>query len=247
MKRTSGTMVNMNKRKEQGFTLIELSMSLVFIAFIMLFLTSTMLNIMQTYNKGIWLNQINQAGRQINSDIGDQIRFSKNKIIIDDGAQRFCIGGVVYLWNTDSSVKNWYSDEETTPGVKPGETKLRFARVLDGTGKYCKPNSSNKFDMPVRSNSNTTAMLGPGSIVQQFKVTESSETGLLRVRVVFSTEGDDQPKPIKTDGQVDTANPPASTSRWQCGEVVGGVFKVGNNNFCAFAEFDIITYRRIKE
>jgi type II secretory pathway pseudopilin PulG len=226
-----------NRQRQAGFTLIELSMSLIFIAFIMLFLTSTMLNIMQIYNKGIWLNQINQAGRQINSDIGDQVRFSKNEVTIKSDEQRLCIGGVTYLWNTSKSVKNWYFGETAE------NTKLRFARVLDETGAYCDDTSV----MPSRNDSKTTALLGPGAIVQQFNVTEGIETGLIRVQAVFSTEGDDQPRLVNPDtNQLDTGDPPAATSSWRCGELIGDEFKVGNNKFCAFAEFDIITYRRMK-
>jgi len=219
--------VTKKDEQQEGFTLIELSMSLVFIAFIILFLSSTLLSIMRTYNKGIWLSQINQAGRQINADISDQARFSKNKVVIDKSAQRFCIGDVTYIWNTIDSVKNRYSNEPVD-SVSNKSTKLRFARVLDGTGKYCRDSSS----MPDRDNSNTSALLGSGIIVKELEVTEG-KTGLVRVRAVFSTEGDDQAQ--KVDGH------------YRCGQVVGGVFKVGSNQFCAFAEFDIITYRRLGE
>jgi len=216
--------------ESSGFTLIELSMSLVFIAFLILFLVSTMLSIMRTYNHGIWLNQINQAGRQINADITDQIRFSKNQVAILENEQRFCIGGVTYIWNTATSIKNQYAEETDL-----AKTKLRFVRIVDRTGKYC-----NSSDMPDRNGDNMSVLLGPGVVVQEFKVTEG-KTGLLRIQVVFSTEG------INDSDRSDQPRLNPATGRYQCGQVIGGVFRPGNNQFCAFAEFDIITYRRIGE
>jgi hypothetical protein len=84
--------------------------------------------------------------------------------------------------------------------------------------------------MPSRNDANTSALLGPGVIVKEFKVTTGA-TDLLRIQVVFSTEGGDQPQ--------------LAGGRWQCGQEIGGVFTPGKNQFCAFAEFDIITYRRL--
>jgi len=209
-----------NTKRQQGFTLVELSMSLIFIAFIILFLTTTLLSIMQTYNKGIWLNQINLAGRQINSDISDQVRFSNDTVIIDNINQRLCVGNVSYIWNTATSIKNRY-DNETDVAT----TKLRFVRVLGSGNKYC-----NSAEMPKRDDSNTSIMLGPGVIIQKFIATEGMAS-LLRIRAVFSTENDVQPE----------LNP--ETNHYQC--KIAGKFTLDNNQFCAFAEFDIITYRRL--
>ena len=207
-------------------------MSLVFIAFIILFLSITLLSIMRTYNKGIWLNQINSAGRQINSDISDQVRFSANQITVRNDIQRLCVGNVTYIWNTASdlerndgkmSAKNWFYEERDREGK---ETRLRFVRVLDNTGKYC-----NSDDMPNRNDNDTGIMLGPGVVIQKFDASLSPETGLLRVHAVFSTEDDVQPE----------FN--SETDRYQCR--VGGQFSASDNQFCAFAEFDIITFRRL--
>jgi len=220
--------MTMKQQREQGFTLVELSMSLIFIGFIILFLTSTMLSIMQTYNKGIWLDQINQAGRQINDDITDQARFSKNKVIIKSDEQRLCIGGVTYIWNTATSIKNQYSDESSLEN-----TKLRFVRILDHTGRFCASD-----DMPNRGDNNVSILLSPGVTVQEFKVTEGI-TGLLHIQVVFSAEG------IKDSDRSD--QPRFYDGRYQCGHVINGVFTPAKNQYCAFAEFDIITYRRLGE
>ena len=215
-------------RYQSGFTLVELSISLIFIAFIILFLSTTLLSIMRTYNKGIWLNQINSAGRQINSDISDQVRFSASSISIRNDKQRLCIGNVAYIWNRAraESFENKYH-EEPNNAASNRTTKLRFVRVLDNSGEdYC----TNVDLMPKRDSSDTSIMLGPGVVIQKFDASVSS-TNLLRINAVFSTEGNDQPE----------FNP--DTERYQC--MVGGEFTLSNNQFCAFAEFDIITFRRL--
>jgi type II secretory pathway pseudopilin PulG len=221
---------NSDHVRQSGFTLIELSMSLLFIAFIILFLTSTMLSIMQTYNKGVWLNQINQAGRQINADVSGQSRYSKDSISILPEEQRMCIGGVAYLWNTVDSFKNYYVGDNQKDADGNVITKLRFVRILDGKGEFC----SNSVKMPDRDDTNISILLGPGSIVKEFKVTEG-KIGLLRIQAVFSTEGGDQPQYNE------------DINHWQCGQIIGDQFVVGKNQFCAFAEFDIIVYRRLGE
>ncbi|MCL2280987.1 type II secretion system GspH family protein [Candidatus Saccharibacteria bacterium] len=217
------------QHQEKGFTLVELSMSLIFVAFIILFLTSMMLSIMQTYNKGIWISQINQAGRQINADVIDQVRFSKNNATISNSQQRFCVGNITYLWNTVDSTMNQYAEETDL-----STTKLRLVRILDSTGKYCYGS-----EMPSRNDPDIGALLGPGVVVQKFEVV-SGVTGLLRIQAVFSAEG------IKDDDHSDQPRYNAGIGRWQCGQVVEGVFKASKNQYCAFAEFDIITYRRLE-
>jgi len=219
------------QHRQAGFTLVELSMSLIFIAFIMLFLTSTMLSIMGTYNKGVWMNQINQASRQINSDISDQAQFSSNLITISTTNQRLCIGNVAYLWNTAADVAtggtihNWFSDEVDGTGAFKGTTNLRFVRVTGSdASQYCSPGSTK---LPDRNDSNTTILLGSGVVVQRFDVTQNATTRLLRIHTVFSTGGDVQPHP-ETDA--------SGVVRWQCDV---------HNQFCAFTELNLIVYGRI--
>ena len=202
----------------KGFTLIELSMALLFVSFIMLFLVTTLFTIMRTYNKGVWVSQINQAGRQINADIGDQMRFSGNVVSANN---RLCVGGIAYLWNEKDETVNSYSDPNFA------SSRLVLIRAVDKG--YCNDTSQ----MPDRPGADgVSVLLGSGVVVQRFDVTQSSRGDLLRVNAVFSTGGDNQPQLDTTDGQ------------WRCGDVVGGTFIAGSNHYCAFIDLNLTVFGR---
>jgi len=217
---------NHGKPNESGFSLIELSVALLFVAFIMVFLITTLLSIMKTYNKGVWLSQINQAGRQINADIGAQARFSSEATYLPD-QNRLCMGGVSYLWNINKkTIVNWFNEEGS---ARPSATALRLVRIADASGAYCA--SSSKLPMPSRTDSAVTILLGPGALVQEFTVASSNATNLTSLTAVFSTDGDNQPQ--KVGGS------------WQCGDVQpDGSFKADNNQYCAFININLVVFRR---
>lgn len=116
-----------------GFTLIELMIALGFVAFILIFATTAVIQVMQTYNKGIAVKQINQAGR---TTIEDMSRFLRTA---DPGAvktnalasnRRVCFGGVSYVWNlynTPGASANRYDDG----------TSLTLTRVNDAASAMC--------------------------------------------------------------------------------------------------------------
>ena len=219
----------MNKKvirtDQRGFTLIELAMALLFIGFIMVFLISTLLAIMRIYNKGVWLTQINQAGRQINADIGESARFASNPQQRDNN--RLCVGGVSYLWNTskdisDGSAKNWYNPQDTG---NENRTALRLVRINDPGSTYCI--DTNK--MPNRTDSAVNSLLGTGVAIQEFEVVNSSS--LLSIQAIFSTEGDVQPVYSETE------------ERWQCVEA-DGVFQAVSNQYCAFIDLNLVVLGR---
>ena len=228
------------QRKESGFTLIELSMSLLFIAFIMLLLISTLFSMMRTYNKGVWMSQINQAGRQIMADMSESMRFSSRAAVIPAGAQRFCAGGVSYIWNVgnsggaSSSFKNMFGTEPANAITNKTST-LRLVRIADSTGSYC---TTNLTTMPSKTDGSVTNMLSSGAIIQKFQVSVNPLGNLLKIDVVISTEGDVQPQ------QVNAAGAPDPNGTWKCGDVVNGHFTPSGNQYCAFIELNTIVFRR---
>jgi type II secretory pathway pseudopilin PulG len=205
-----------NSNRQRGFSLIELSAALLFIAFIMVFLITTLVAIMRTYNKGIWLSQINQAGRQINTDIGEQARYASSAKLLTD-EHRLCIGGVSYVWNVDGASSNKFKS--------PNQSKpLRLVRVVDSTGQIC-----NGTD-PEFNGNGVTNLLSQGVKIRQFDVSYNDASGLLKLSAVFATERNQDLQ--KKD------------NLWQCGDTINGTFQPGNNPYCAFAEFNVVVYRR---
>lgn len=238
--------------KESGFTLIEVSTALIFVGFIIFILAATTVNIVRSYNKGIWLAQINQAGQQMNSDIGDKARYSP-AATVDPDHRRMCINGVSYLWNTQQDIdKNKQGDNVYSDGAW---TPIRLARIDDPSGDYCsKP--TKRPDLP-SVNPNVHILLGRGATIQEFKVEQKTDAPLLTISVVVSTEGANRPIKAYTDPtgivhiDADQSN---SDSYWQCGEWIDkdgngrvdstDIFTPAKNQYCSFAKYTFTVYER---
>ncbi len=236
--------------KQSGFTLIEVSTALIFVGFIIFILAATTVNIVRSYNKGIWLAQINQAGQQMNSDIGDKARYSPAATVTKN--RRMCINGVSYLWNTQKDIdgdpgNNRYSDGPGTP--------IRLARIDDPKGEYC-TDLTKRPKLP-SDDSNVHILLGRGATIQEFEVKQKTDAPLLTISVVVSTEGANRPIKAYTDNtgivHIDAVqnNP---NSYWQCGEWIdkndNGIvdstdtFTPAKNQYCSFAKYTFTVYER---
>ncbi len=237
--------------KQNGFTLIEVSTALIFVGFIIFILAATTVNIVRSYNKGIWLAQINQAGQQMNSDIGDKARYSGVAVVKAD-KRRMCINGVSYLWNTQKEIDNG----QLGNNVYSDGTPIRLARIEDKNGDYC--TKDQQPDAPGKD-PNVRALLGRGVAIQEFKVSQATGVPLLTVSMVVSTEGVNRPIKAYTDHngnvQIDVGqnNP---NSSWQCGEWIDkndnkmvdlpDTFTPAKNQYCSFAEYTFTVYERSK-
>ena len=236
--------------KQSGFTLIEVSTALIFVGFIIFILAATTVNIVRSYNKGIWLAQINQAGQQMNSDIGDKARYSPAATVKPD-ERRMCINGVSYLWNTQKDIdddpgNNRYSDGPGTP--------IRLARIDDPNGEYC--NKPTKRPELPSVNPNVHILLGRGATIQEFKVEEQKAGApLLTISVVVSTEGANRPYKVTLD-KSGKYKEDMTNGTWQCGDLIDSnnnnmfdnneVFTPAKNQYCSFAKYTFTVYERSK-
>lgn len=236
--------------RQSGFTLIEVSTALIFVGFIIFILAATTVNIVRSYNKGIWLAQINQAGQQMNSDIGDKARYSGVAVVQAD-KRRMCINGVSYLWNTQKEIDNG----QWGHNVYSDGTPIRLARIEDKNGEYC---TKDQQPGAPGGNSNVRALLGRGVAIQEFKVSQATGVPLLTVSMVVSTEGANRPIKAYTDHtgiHIDVSQN-NSNSSWQCGEWIDknndgkvdskDTFTPAKNQYCSFAEYTFTVYERSK-
>ena len=236
--------------KQSGFTLIEVSTALIFVGFIIFILAATTVNIVRSYNKGIWLAQINQAGQQMNNDIGDKARYSGVAVVKAD-KRRMCINGVSYLWNTQKEIDNG----QLGSNVYSDGTPIRLARIEDKNGEYC--TKDQQPGAPGKA-SNVRALLGRGVVIQEFKVSQATGVPLLTVSMVVSTEGVNRPIKAYTDhtGVHIDVDQNRSDSSWQCGEWIDkndnkmvdsiDTFTPAKNQYCSFAEYTFTVYERSK-
>lgn len=236
--------------KQSGFTLIEVSTALIFVGFIIFILAATTVNIVRSYNKGIWLAQINQAGQQMNSDIGDKARYSPAATVTSN--RRMCINGVSYLWNTQKDIdgdpgNNRYSDGPGTP--------IRLARIDDPKGEYC-GDPTKRPKLP-SDDSNVHILLGRGATIQEFKVEEQKAGApLLTISVVVSTEGANRPYKVSLVNGSDKYKEDMANGTWQCGDFIDdhpsngkldeGEFTPAKNQYCSFAKYTFTVYERSK-
>lgn len=253
-------MVRMNRVKRcktsAGFTIIEVSLSLTFIAFIILFLTASMLSIIGTYNKGVWLSQVNQALRQMNADIVDTVKYSASPKVkmVDGEATRLCANGVTYAWNLQSWIDKDHPYNKFN-GEGDTNSSLRLVRIQDKSGAYCSDDS--RYDL-IRRDSGTMVLLGKGTILQEFNVvqgiTDTPSVPLLSVNGVISTEGVNAPSKVKLVGdKFQFVNYNDNSGTWQCGDWIDsngnnrkdiGEFKPSKGSFCAKADIGMQVYER---
>ena len=236
--------------KQSGFTLIEVSTALIFVGFIIFILAATTVNIVRSYNKGIWLAQINQAGQQMNNDIGDKARYSP-AATVDTVNRRMCINGVSYLWNTQQDIdKNKQGDNVYLDGT-PNGTPIRLARIDDPSGDYCsKPTKRPKLPS---DDSNVHILLGRGTTIQEFKVEQKTDAPLLTISVVVSTEGANRPYKVTLD-KSGKYKEDMTNGTWQCGDLIDSnnknmfdnneVFTPAKNQYCSFAKYTFTVYER---
>lgn len=235
--------------KQNGFTLVEVSTALIFVGFIIFILAATTVNIVRSYNKGIWLAQINQAGQQMNSDIGDKARYS-GAAVVKDKERRMCINGVSYLWNTQKEINNpgnnKYSDG----------TPIRLARIDDPSGDYCR-DLKRQPGLP-STNSEVHILLGRGATIQEFKVEEQKAGApLLTISVVVSTEGANRPYKVSLDNVSGKYKEDMANGTWQCGDFIDdhpsngkldeGEFTPAKNQYCSFAKYTFTVYERSRK
>jgi prepilin-type N-terminal cleavage/methylation domain-containing protein len=151
---------------QTGFTLIELMIALAFVAFILIFATTAVIQVMQTYNKGLAIKQINQAGRTTLEDVTRYLRTAAPSAVYTTAManNRVCLGGVSYVWNlynTPAGSRNRYNDN----------TPLTFVRVNDSAGAMCSNSSGSYLDVPKAS---ATDILGSNVWVMAVTMTTPS-------------------------------------------------------------------------
>lgn len=172
----------MTNRKEKGFTLIELTLALAFISFLLLFLVLSILQITRLYVKGSAIRQINQTGRQLLDDVGTALRSNTTPLYVVNN-NRLCAGTTSYAWNVynnaDGHVKNTFSGSDAS-------TELRFISVQDPGADLCK--STGPIDKV-----GTMDLVGPEITPLAFSVEQQGK--LWDISLVLSTSGDNVAHP----------------------------------------------------
>lgn len=199
-----------NQNFEPGFTLIELLLSLAFVAFIMIFAITTVVEVFRTYNKGLAVKEINQAGRTTIEDVSRYLHTADSTVVLNAvsnsgaiSAGRACFGGISYVWNlynTPSANLNKYSDGSS----------LTLSRVSDAAGAMC---NSTGGSYPAVPKASGTDVLSSNVWVTSISFSANGSGSLIDISLQLAVAND----PVLTNGQ--------------CAE--GG----GQGQFCATSNF----------
>lgn len=101
-----------NKKPEQGFSLIELILSLAYFSFMLLFVTASFIQINRTYTRGVTIARVHNSGRNVIEEVSRKLRLASQDtpvVICDNGSgcsndYRVCFSQVRYIWNNNPSV-----------------------------------------------------------------------------------------------------------------------------------------------
>lgn len=165
----------MTNKKQAGFTLIEMMLTMAVVSFMLLFVVAAILQATRLYTKGLSIRQINQTGRQIFDSLGKSMRYAKPTYL--PANKRICVGGITYAWNVEGEASTVYKNR------LDDSTVLRFVSVQDATGSYCEASPS----LPNIPRAKSVDLVGFDTTPLYFSVTSNGK--LWDIRLVLSTAG----------------------------------------------------------
>jgi len=154
--------MNQLRNQHQGFTLIELMLSMTFISLLLLAIAMTTIQVSHIYTKGVTFRSVNQAGRTIGADLQQDAASSSPFDVYKPGTQtvlngcgsspryvrqcnggvesggRLCMGSISYVWNYGTFLNSGTGPNQYAGGSTP----VRFVRVSDPGGQLCLDSST---------------------------------------------------------------------------------------------------------
>jgi hypothetical protein len=219
----------MNHNKKTGFTLVELMLAMSFLSVLLLGIAMSVIQISNIYTHGLTLKEVNQTGRQISNELKHGISQSApfaapgTKYISQPWGGRLCVGQFSYIWNYGSVLNDSTADGSNSNIYSDSVSKIRFVKVLDNSGEYCKTPSK-----PIVS-VGASELLASGDrdlAIHSFSLTASSldarsGQGIYAISYVIGTN--DQ-----------AALNPTATSCRAPSELTSDI------NYCSINQFDIV-------
>lgn len=165
----------MQTKTKQGFTVIELTLAMLFVSFLLMAIVMTVIQAGQIYNRGIILKSVNQSGRDISDTLRRDFTGTDQRMIVRSGASinspivhtinggggqasgRFCLGGYSYLWNNPRVLDG---GPDSAGVVKDSANNpINFVRVVDQEADLCNKSSSGAYISVLEDDSRVTHLL----------------------------------------------------------------------------------------
>lgn len=223
----------MSHYNQKGFTIIELTLSMGFVASLLIAITLTVIQIGNSYTRGLTLKEVNQAGSALSVDLTRNISqtnsFDLSSSFIEQGPSldfwggRLCAGQYSYVWNYGKAVSPDINEYDGST------TKINFVRVEDSAGLMCQHVSGVYPDVPFGK---STELINPGTknlAIHKFNISSPAEdttTGqqLYNIKFMIGTNDKDL---INTSNNTCKAPGEAGSSK-------------KDFSYCAINVFDII-------
>lgn len=129
---------------KQGFTLVEMMLSMTFIAVLLLAIAALVLQISSIYTKGLTLRAVNDVGRTVTADIQRTLNTSvpQNVMYVSNTTGgRLCAGNTVYAWNYGDFLSSGGFNTTATSG----SSNVRLAKFQSGGVSYCVRNGGGVY------------------------------------------------------------------------------------------------------
>lgn len=137
-------------QSKAGFTIIELMLAMAFISVLLVTIAMTIIQVGVIYNRGLALKEVNQAARDIASDIR---RTSIDALTLDPTTDfatsatggRMCFGTYSYVWNTTMALQSDSSAmvDHRTRYESDSSKLVHFVKVPDNGRIYCQKSGAN--------------------------------------------------------------------------------------------------------
>lgn len=232
----------MKRNHSNGFTIVELTIALAFMAILLIAIITLTLTAGNMYTKGSTMKAMNQSWRDI-EDIMRRDMLSSDastisqQINVGSGTAtsgRICLGSVSYAWNTADLINSQTPPVNTvlTFGTGASATPARFVRIVDPGASFCvKDTMTGRYPTVIPTDTTASELLSVGGReVAPYSVVISptalkGERGMYSVKMTIGTSG-------KNTTQLDSA---------------GGYVQCKPNgsaasdfNYCTVSDFDMM-------
>jgi type II secretory pathway pseudopilin PulG len=138
----------MMNRDERGFTLIELTLAMSFVAILLISVAMLSIQLTNQYSRGLTLKEVAQAGTEVSNDLKrtmSQAQIENGGVrvkSVSGGAKVLCTGSYSYIANSPTSLEANDGNGDTNAvriGPSGSTTMARFAKVRDLGGTLCAP------------------------------------------------------------------------------------------------------------
>lgn len=125
----------------KGFTIIELTLAMSFVAMLLIAVATLSIQLTNQYSRGLTLKEIAQSGTEASNDIRRTISQAQiqgtgiQTVPIDGGGTVLCTGTYSYVANSAANLANPTSPDTVKLGA--GRLPARLAKVRDLGGTLC--------------------------------------------------------------------------------------------------------------